>query len=213
MESRLLELEAALLAIDRVGAATLLEEAGVAEDPLAVFERLVVPALLSIGEAWERGDAALAQVYMSGLICEDLVERFVPPLPAAPAAGPRVALAVLHDHHHLGRRIVHSVLRAGGVPVLDYGRVEVDDVIERVQRDGVQVLLLSALMLPSALKVAEVVRRLPPGVKLGVGGAPFRLDPGLAERVGAHAWGRSAADALSMVRELLGSGSGTGSGS
>ncbi len=195
------ELEAALLAVDRVRVAALLEAAGVERDPHGTFERLVVPALLSIGESWEHGRAALAQVYMSGLICEELVDRHVPPA-SEQTTGPRVALAVLHDHHHLGRRIVHSVLRSAGVAVLDYGRVEAQDVVDRAVADDVQVLLLSVLMLPSALRVREVVDRLPPGIRVGVGGAPFRLDPTLADRVGAHGWGATATDVLRLVREL-----------
>ena len=41
------------------------------------MEKLVVPALERIGAGWEQGRVALSQVYMSGRICEELVDTLL----------------------------------------------------------------------------------------------------------------------------------------
>lgn len=196
----LADFEAALLGTDRVGASRLLEEACRADDPITAVEQLVAPTLERIGDAWERGEVALAQVYMSGLICEELVDELLPVSSHRRRDSPRIALAVLDDYHLLGKRLVFSVLRAAGYEVIDCGRVEPAALIRLVKRKRIEVVMLSVLMLPSALRVREVAEGLPAGVKLAVGGAPFRLDPELAREVGADAVGRSASDALAILR-------------
>ena len=194
--------EQALLSTDRVVAARLLAERCAGPDPFEAIEDLVIPTLESIGAAWERGDAALAQVYMSGLVCEELMDELLPPSSHLRKDSPCIALAVIDDYHMLGKRLVYSVLRAAGYGVLDYGRVEPDDLPAMVERDGVKLLLLSALMLPSVLKIKGVVLALPERVQVVVGGAPFRFDDRLYLEVGADAMGRTASDALAIVRRF-----------
>ena len=194
--------EQALLSTDRVLASKLLAERCGADDPFDAIEGLVVPVLESIGAAWERGDAALAQVYMSGLVCEELMDEILPASSHLRRGSPRVALAVVDDFHMLGKRLVYSVLRAAGYDVLDYGRVDPDELPAMVERDGVRLLLLSALMLPSVLKIKGVVLALPEHVRVAVGGAPFRFDERLYLEVGADVMGRTASDALAIVRRF-----------
>ncbi len=193
----------ALLTTNRVAAARLLAARAPGQDPFDAVENLVIPALERIGADWERGDAALAQVYMAGLICEELVDELLPPTSHLRQDTPRLAIAVVDDFHMLGKRLVYSVLRAAGYSVLDYGRVEPAELPGMVRRDGVEILLLSALMLPAVLKIKDVVAALPPEVRVAVGGAPFRFDDRLYLEVGAHAVGRTASDALSIVRTFV----------
>lgn len=113
---------------------------------------------------------------------------------------------VLGDYHELGKRIVYAVLRASGFELFDYGRLDVDGLVARAQADGVHVLLVSTLILPSALQVAAVSRRLRasnPGIRIAVGGAPFRFDHQLWREVGADAMGASAADAVGLLRRWM----------
>jgi len=120
---------------------------------------------------------------------------------------PRSAIVLLNDYHMLGKRIVYSVMRASGFELFDYGRMEVDELVERAIADRIRVLLISVLMLPSALKVTEVCRQLKErdtGIKVAVGGAPFLFDATLWSEVGADAMGRSAADAITLVEGWMG---------
>jgi methanogenic corrinoid protein MtbC1 len=195
----------ALEALDRVRAEAVFGEAADARGPLEAVESVVVPALEEIGQAWEAGDLALSQVYMSGRVCEDIVERSLPATDPEKLLQPRVAIVVLSDWHLLGKRIVWSVLRASGIALLDYGRMDVEPLVERVLRDGVDILLVSVLLLPSALQVRKLTNRLHAAganVRVVVGGAPFRFDEALWREVGADAMGRTAADAVAIVRRL-----------
>jgi methanogenic corrinoid protein MtbC1 len=85
--------------------------------------------------------------------------------------------------------------------------VTVDEAVRRAGEDHLRILLISTLMLPSALHVRDLVARLKsasPDVKVVVGGAPFLFDPELWREVRADAMGRSASDASAIIEKLTG---------
>jgi len=197
----------ALLSSDSDAAAAILAEYLVSGTVDQFIESVLVEALDQIGDGWEKGLYALSQVYMSGRICEDLVEKILPDESGLRKNKPKIAIALLNDYHTLGKRIVYAILRAGGYQLNDYGRVEVEELVRRVREDQIETLLISVLMLSSALQVKEVVNNLSHRkhqVKIVVGGAPFRLDRGLWQQVGADAVGYTASDALHLVEQLEG---------
>lgn len=202
------DLKDALLGVDRIRAGRILRDASAASSPISCIETLVVPVLEEIGRDWEQGQAALSQVYMSGRVCEEIVSTMLPPGSPEQISQPRIAVAVLEDHHTLGKQILLAVLRSGGYEVIDYGSgVTVDGLVERAIRDRVEILLVSTLMLPAALRVKEAVARIReamPEIRVIVGGAPFRFDPRLGQETGADAVGYSASDTLAIVRAMTG---------
>jgi len=166
----------------------------------------VVPALERIGNDWDSGALALSQIYMSGRFCEELVDRVLPPSDPDRKHQPRTAIVVLNDYHMLGKRIVYSIMRASGFELFDYGRMDVAELVERARADRIRVLLVSVLMLPSALRIREVRDAFDAAgveLKIVVGGAPFLFDSQLWQEVGADAMGRSAADAVDIVQAWL----------
>ncbi len=175
--------------------------------PLPFVEEVLVKVLDSIGSGWEKGDYALSQVYMSGRICEDLLDKYLPDESEQRKNKPKMSIALLNDYHSLGKKIVYSTLRASGYHLHDYGRVEVEDLVENIMEDQVELVLISVLMFPSALQVKNVVNKLADygcNVKIAVGGAPFRLDHRLWREVGADAVGYTAADALHIAKSFAG---------
>jgi len=205
---RLADMESALLAVDRMRAGKIVKDSCTPGSAVTCLETLIVPALENVGRRWEAGDAALSQVYMSGRICEDIVDSMLPAGDPRRVDHPKMAIAVLEDHHTLGKRIVVSVLRAGGFEVTDYGSgLPVDQLVEQVTRDNVRILLISTLMLPAALRSKEAIARIKqalPETKIIVGGAPFNFDPGLWTEVGADAMGHTASDTLALVKAMSG---------
>lgn len=197
-------LERALLDADRRGAAEVLAIAR-AREGAGTVDRIVVPALERIGGDWEQGRLALSQVYMAGRICEDLADDLEPAAAAARMAPGALAIAVLEDHHLLGKRIVLATLRAAGWPVEDLGHgMSARELATRVAGSGIRVLLVSTLMLRAALHVRDLVRMLraaPAPVRVLVGGAPFRIDRRLWREVDADAMGVTASDALALVEQ------------
>lgn len=206
METMIEEFRSALESLDRVRAEAIFARTLERHAPIDAVESLVVPALMRIGDAWEAGRVALSQVYLSGRVSEALVERVLPPSDPDRKHQPRSAVVVLRDYHMLGKRIVHSVMRASGFEVFDYGRMDVDELVARVIADDVRVLMISTLMLPAALRVREVTERLRDRgrtVRVAVGGAPYRFDEELWSEVGADAMGASAGDAVAIARRWM----------
>lgn len=202
------DFEAAILSLDRLKATEILAKSE--GDPAAIrlVEGIVVPALERIGERWERAEVALSQVYMAGRICEELVDELLPPGAETRKNQPRMAIAVLEDFHLLGKRMVKAVLRASGYELMDYGHgVSADELARKAIDNQVEVLLVSTLMLRSALKVETLKAQLSKkaeDMKVLVGGAPFRLDPELWKDVGADGVGYVASDALEFISNVEG---------
>lgn len=198
-------LEQALLSINRMAAGELINGALEERTGIELVEGLIVPTLERIGCGWEKGILSLSQVYMAARICEELVDSVLPPTSPERKHQPRMAVAVFEDRHRLGKRIVYSVLRASGFEILDYDHADIDDLVRRVAEDRVEVLLLSTLMLHSALRVRELRTRLrDPEVRIVVGGAPFRFDDQLFKEVGADAMCRDASQIVATISQIMG---------
>jgi methanogenic corrinoid protein MtbC1 len=196
----------ALLSIDRLRVKEILTQSYPNFSAYQVIEELVVPALESIGLGWEAGTYSLSQVYMSGRLCEEIVDLILPPTDPTRYSQPKMAIVVLEDYHLLGKRIVYSVLRASGFELSNYGHMDLETLVKRVLDDKIKILLISVLMLPSALRVKELRARLGPGgarIKIVVGGAPFRFDDQLWREVGADAFGATAVEAVNIVHQLI----------
>ena len=123
------ELEKALLQINRIKAAEIFERCYAGENSFAILEQLAIRALGNVGAGWENGTISLSQVYMSGIICEELMDEYLPKLEVKRTEVPKMEIAVLQDHHALGKRIVYSILRAGGFELLDFGHGQTVDAI------------------------------------------------------------------------------------
>ncbi len=200
------ELKEALINIERVQVRNILNEA-IAKNSQEKAEHLLVQAFESIGNDWENGDAALSQLYMSGRICEEIIGEFASSGTQKKPTQPKMAIAVLEDFHGLGKRIVQSALGAAGYKVEDFGLgVAVKDLAHRVQKEEIEILLISALMLPSALAVGQLVAHFKEEnypIKILVGGAPFRLDPNLWQEVGATATAGTASEVVGALEKLI----------
>jgi methanogenic corrinoid protein MtbC1 len=199
------ELVGALLTVDRLEVKRILTAPPQGYSPYQLVEKLVVPALEEIGSGWESGRYSLSQVYMSGRICEEVVDQILPPMHETRHYQPKMGIVVLEDYHLLGKRIVYSILRASGYELINYGRMNVEEVASRINQDQIEVLLISVLMLPSALRIKNLRERLiqqGSRVKIVVGGAPFRFDADLWREVGADAVGSTASEAVDIIDRI-----------
>ena len=202
------EFEIALLSLDRLKCKSIFESVLEENDPVTIADNLIVPVLETIGEKWNRGELALSQVYMSGKICEELIESALPLKENQRNENPKMAIAVFEDYHILGKRIVCSVIRASGYALSDWGHgLDIPDILGRVEQENIEILLLSTLMLSSSLRIKELTKKLKEkkiNVKVVVGGAPFRFDEELWKETGADAMGKSASEAVRIIEKLIG---------
>lgn len=203
----ILEFEQSIITLDRLRAQSVLAHPIGLKSPIEAADSIIGPALERIGFGWQEGRISLSQLYMSGRICEEVLDEILPLACPDLRREPKLAIVALQDHHTLGKRVVHAALRAAGFAVEDFGRADVYELVDRVVAERVDVLLISAVMQNSAMRVKEVRKRLDAArvdAKIVVGGAPFRFDTYLWQDVGADAMGFDATDAVRVVRQLIG---------
>jgi methanogenic corrinoid protein MtbC1 len=163
------------------------------------YERLITdvldPALILIGEEWcSSGTFTLAQVYVAAKVTEDVLSRIASmrklPSEDRPPKGPVVIGNIEEDFHALGRRMVGTFLRAEGWIVHDLGNdVPATAFVDKALEVGARVIGVSAMMMTTARNIRRVrdeidSRGLTGRIQLAVGGAVFRVCPGLVEEVG-----------------------------
>ena len=112
------------------------------------------------------------------------------------------------DLHDIGKNLVSMMLEGAGFEVVDLGiDVAPEKYVECAEKEGVQVLCLSALLtttMPAmkttidALKEAGVKDK----VKVMIGGAP--VTQAYADQIGADGYAPDAASAADKAKELLG---------
>jgi monomethylamine corrinoid protein len=116
-----------------------------------------------------------------------------------------VGMTTLGDFHLLGKRIVLSVLRSSGWVIQDLGQTgSVPELLQKIEKTKIKYLLVSTLMLPSALLVGQLTTAIQErglDVKVMVGGAPFNFDENLFIRVGADKMGKSPKDVISQLEK------------
>lgn len=208
MNALIQEFEEALLQINRVKAGEIFEKLYKNQDSFNELETLIIHTLEKIGTDWENGEVSLSQEYMASIICEELIDKYLPLADTRRKDVPKMAIGVLKDHHGLGKRIVYAVLRAGGFELLDFGQgLSVEELFQQTMDNQIEILLVSTLMYQSALKVKDLKEKLNEAgsqTKIIVGGAPFRLDPELWKTVNADADGKDASNIIGVIEEMVG---------
>jgi len=200
------KLKKSLLAFDKIAINSLVSESIPPDKKINFVNDILFDVLKDIGDEWEKGEVALSQVYMSGIICEELVKKMFPEIKREKTDKSSTAIVTLSDYHILGKRIVYSVLKLHGYDLIDYGHgMGVTELVERILNDSIKIIFVSTLMLPSALKVKELRSELDKRnykIKIIVGGAPFILDQQLWKEVKADRMGKTTTDALNIMSEL-----------
>ena len=200
------EFEKALLSLDKIETKRLLNNENINLTPNEIVSQIVVPAMERIGESWQEGNLALSQIYMSGRICETLIDELLDSSSNKRKNQPNMGIAVLDDFHFLGKRIIHSQIRSAGFEIKDYGRKTVEGLVSSIIEDKIEIIFISTLMYPSALSiklVKEKLSDLAPKVKIIVGGAPFNMDKKLWKEVGADAMGSDGVEALKFINQII----------
>ncbi len=198
---------------DRVGANALLDAWASEYGYEHLLKEVLDPMLLRIGEEWRSTETfTLAQVYVAAKVTEDVLSKIAdlrkPLSKGRPPKGPVVIGNIEEDFHALGRRMVGTFLRAEGWNAHDLGNdVPAAVFVEKAQEVGARVIGVSAMMMTTARNIEgvrkEIDRRgLAGRIQLAVGGAVFRICPGLAEEVGADGTAPNALGAAGLFDQL-----------
>ncbi len=183
---------------DRAAALT---EAMIAEnDPLAVVNGEIIPALDTVGVGFEKKTVYLPQLLMSAEAAKSAFEIIKAHMPSGNTANkpPFVIATVKGDIHDIGKNIVKLILENYGYPVVDLGRdVSPEKVVEETVRLHAPIVGLSALMTTTVPAMEETIKQLresAPWAKIVVGGAVLNRE--YAERIGADKYAKDAMEAV-----------------
>lgn len=176
------------------------------KDNMNTIEEIIVPALTDIGDGWQKGIYSLSQVYTSSVICESISEELFSKDMSKITQKLKIGIVTFDDYHTFGKKLVTLTLRSAGYQVADFGMIfNEDKLLEVVKNQEIDLLLISVLMLPPALRIKSLRPKLleiNPKIKIIVGGAPFRMDKNLYKEIGADVTGNTPNDALNIIREM-----------
>ena len=180
-------------------------------DPLEVVESGFSRGMAIVGESFERGESYLPELLMAAATFNAAMEILEPEIEAQnkeiAKAGTVLLGTVKGDVHDLGKNIVAMVLETNGFSVVDIG-VDVPSLnfIEEAKNVKADVIALSSLMtttMPAQREIIEILKEknLRDEYFVIVGGGPVSEE--WAERIGADGFGKTAVDAVELIKKLL----------
>lgn len=181
-------------------------------DPIALIQETMVPAMDEVGRRYEAEEYFVPELLLAARAMKGAME-LLRPLLAERGAEPtgRVAIGTVQgDLHDIGKNLVASLLEGGGFEVYDLGTdVAPEKFIAAVHERGAQIVCLSALLtvtMPSMKATIDALRDagIREKVKVMIGGAPVTQQ--YADEIGADAFGENASVAVSLARQLCGTG-------
>ena len=196
------------LKTDAARLATAALEAG--EEPLALVEGRLIPALDRIGEDYERGTAFLPQLLSAAGAAQavfEVIKTAIAQRGGENVKRGRLVLATVQgDIHDIGKNIVKTVLENYGYETIDLGRdVPPQVVADTVRKEHIRLVGLSALMtttLPAMEETIRLLHTLPEPPVVVVGGAV--VTPEYAQKIGADYYAKDARQSVEAARAVFG---------
>lgn len=179
---------------------------------LATLQHDVVGRVqVELGRLWHEGELSVVEEHLVSRISEQVLSALALHMPRTPRLGRRVLVTGANgDLHDIGLRVlVDRFDLAGFDPVFLGASTPADEAARAAADFEVDLVLLGAKLaihVRGAAATIELLRAQPATAKLPVivGGRPFDLVPGLAERIGASGHARDASEALALARRLVG---------
>jgi len=185
-------------------------EAG--EEPLALIEEVLNPALKVVGEQFDTGKTYLPELIMAAEAMQAAMDVLNPLLVARQqqikSPGRVVMATVQGDIHDIGKNIVSAVLKANGFEVLDLGRdVPAAEIVTKAKEFDADIIGLSALLSTTLPYCHDTVRLLAElglkdRFKVFIGGGP--ANPDYAESIGVIYGGPHAEAAVQNMLKVMG---------
>ena len=178
------------------------------EDPTALLNDVLLPAINDVGELFDKGKYFLPQLIGSAEAMKNSIEILEPLLLRETDASdmPTVVIATVEgDIHDIGKNLVVLMLKNYGFQVIDLGKdVPKEEIIRAAKENHAQIIALSALMTTTMQRMREVIkyaREQNVDAKIMIGGAVITQD--YADEIGADGYSADAAEAVRLAKSLI----------
>jgi methanogenic corrinoid protein MtbC1 len=178
--------------------------------PLHIYQECVIPTLQEIGDRFGRLEIFLPEMMLAAEAAKAVIGILDPAIRAETSQETERAAVVIGtvagDIHDIGKNMVATMLDVSGFHVIDLGTdVATEDFVRAARSEKAEIIALSSLLTTSLPYVRDLVRLLDEtdlrqAHKVMVGGGSVTLD--WAASVGADGYGRDAAEAVKVAREL-----------
>lgn len=196
-----------LLRHDEKSAALVFEDALGSFNLTVLFESVLAPVLVEVGERWARGEIRVAtEHFASNFILSRLLAIFQS-LPIH-AAAPYVMIGCAPDELHvIGPLMLSILLRDAGYRVEYLGPdIPLDDLAEFICEDTPKLLILSATLKESAVSMAgfsALLHKCKQPPVFGFGGSAFIFNRELIDRVDGVYLGPSLHQTIETIQKLI----------
>jgi len=179
--------------------------------PKTILDDGLIAGMAVVGDRFRDHEIFLPDVLLAARAMYAGLDLLKPLLiqEGVPSMGRVVIGSVQGDLHDIGKNLVGIMLKGAGFDVIDLGHdVAPVKMVEAATAQGATVIGMSALLTTTMPAMAEVVRllrerHLDGTIRTVVGGAP--LTAAFAREIGADAYGFDAANAVDVVKSLIGS--------
>jgi len=174
-----------------------------------IINNAMIAAMDVVGQKFQEGEIFVPEMLVSAITMKKGLGLIKPLLKSeeTESKGTIILCTVKGDMHDIGKNLVAMMLEGAGFHVIDLGvDLTVEKVVEKVKEIQPDILGLSALLtttIPGMGKVIEELKAhgLRDRIRVMVGGAP--LNAAFAERIGADAYGKDAAEAVKISRRFV----------
>jgi 5-methyltetrahydrofolate--homocysteine methyltransferase len=169
----------------------------------------MIPAIMRVGEKYERKEYFLPQLLQSAETMQTgfAAIRHLLAQDARATKGVVVMATVEGDIHDIGKNIVCLMLRNHGYTVIDLGKdVPAQRIVDAAQEHQAHIIGLSALMTTTMVRMEDTVRLVHErglNVRIMVGGAV--VTQSFADRIGADGYSVDAVAAVRLADDLMAS--------
>jgi 5-methyltetrahydrofolate--homocysteine methyltransferase len=177
--------------------------------PEAIINDAMIGGMDVVGKRFSQNQIFVPEMLVSAFTMQKglgLIKPFLKGQETQPK-GTIIMCTVKGDIHEIGKNLVIMMLEGSGFHVIDLGvDITVEKLIQKVEEIKPNVLGLSALLtttMPEMKKALDELkaRGLRDRVNVMVGGAP--VNAGFAEKIGADAYGKDAAEAVEISRRFI----------
>lgn len=179
------------------------------EEASVLLNDILIPAINEVGDLFDKQKYFLPQLIASAETMKSAIEYLEPYLQSGNDNDdlPTIVIATVEgDIHDIGKNLVALMLKNYGYRVIDLGKdVPKETIIETAIQEKADVIALSALMTTTMQEMRHVIeyaKEKDVSAKVIIGGAVITEE--YAEEIGADGYSKDAADAVKLVKRLLG---------